>query len=51
MDDQPYVVTHADGPEVGVPGLVELVELQSRVSRVHLQIEGRGLGRFLLVAG
>ena len=37
-------------PELWAFRLVNLVELQRRMSRVQLEIEGRGLDRLLLVA-
>ena len=51
VHNQPNVETHANRPEVGVFRLVKLVELQRRMSRVQLEIEGRGLDCLLLVAG
>jgi hypothetical protein len=50
VHNQPNVEAHADRPEVGIFRLVNLVKLQRRMSRVQLEIEGRGLDSFLLVA-
>lgn len=50
MHNQADVETHADRPEVGVFRLIELVELQRRMRRIQLEIEGRGLDCLLLVA-
>ena len=51
VDDQPDVATDPNGPEVLVLRPVDLVQLQPRMRRVHLQVERRGLDRLLLVAG
>ena len=51
VDDQPDVATDPHGPEVLVLRPVDLVQLQARMRRVHLQVERRGLDRLLLVAG
>ncbi len=51
VDDQPDVATDPNGPEVLVLRPVDLVQLQARMRRVHLQVERRGLDRLLLVAG
>ena len=50
MDDHPNIAADAHRPEVFVFGLVELVETQAGIGRIHLQIEGRGLGQLLLFA-
>ena len=51
VDDQPDVATDPHGPEVLVLRPVDLVQLQARVRRVHLQVERRCLHRLLLVTG
>ena len=51
VDDQPDVATDANGPEVLVLRPVDLVQLQPRMRRVHLQVERRGLDGPLLVTG
>ena len=51
VDDEPDVATDPRGPEVLVLRPVDLVQLQARMRRVHLQVERRGLDRLLLVAG
>ena len=50
MDDDPDVRARPHGPEVFIPRLVEAVETHARIRRVHLEVEGRGLNRLLLVA-
>jgi hypothetical protein len=50
VHNQPDVETHSDRPEVRVFRLVKLVELQRRMSRVQLEIEGCGLHCLLLLA-
>jgi hypothetical protein len=51
VHNQADVETHANRPEVGVFRFIELVELQRGMSRIQLEIEGRGLYRLLFVAG
>jgi len=51
VNDQPDVCIHLHRPEILVLRLVEFVEAEARTCRVHLQVECRGLGGFLLVAG
>ena len=51
VNDQPDIQAHPHRPEVGIFGLVELVELEPRLRRVQLEIEGRRLHRLLLIAG
>ena len=51
VDDQPDVATDPNGPEVLVFRPIDLVQLQPRMRRVHLQVERRRLDRLLLVAG
>ena len=51
MDDQPDVATDPNGPEVLVLRPVDLVQLQPRMRRVHLQVERRRLDGPLLVTG
>ena len=51
VDDQPDVATDPNGPEVLVLRPVDLVQLQARMRRIHLEVERRGLHRLLLVAG
>ena len=51
VHDDPDVAAHAHRPEVFVFRPVELVELEPRMSRVHLQVEGRGLHGLLIVVG
>jgi len=51
MDNQSDVATDPNGPEVLVLRPVDLVQLQARMRRVHLQVERRGLHHLLLVAG
>ena len=45
------VTARTNGPEVLVLRPVDLVPLQARMRRVHLQVERRGLDRLLLVTG
>ena len=49
VDDQAQVAADSHGPEVLVLRTVNLVELHPGVRRVHLQVEGSGLDRLLLV--
>ncbi len=51
MDDQPYIPTYTNGPEIGIPRSVQSVKLQSRMRRVHLQIKGSRFPGLLLVSG
>ncbi len=51
VDDDPDVGAHPQGPKVLVAGLVELMELESRVGRVHLEIKRGRLHLLLLVTG
>ena len=51
VDDQSNVAPGANGPEVLVLCLIELVEFHPGSGRVELQVEGRGLHGLLLVAG
>ena len=51
MNDQPDIAAHPNRPKPVIFRAIELMELQSRMSRVQLEIEGRGLDRLLLVAG
>ena len=51
VDDQPEVAADAGGPEVLVLRPLDLVQIQPRPSRVHLQVERGGLDRLLLLAG
>ena len=51
MDDDSHVVIDAHRPEIRVLGLRQLVEFQPGLGRVHLEVESRGLGGLLLVAG
>lgn len=52
-----FVDNHADitadthAPEILVFGAIELVKLQPRMCRIHLEVEGCGFGGFLLVCG
>ena len=48
--DQPQVAIHPNRPEPAILGLIELVELQTRLSRVQLEVEGGCLYGFLLIA-
>lgn len=50
MHDQPDVAIHSNRPESAILRLIELVELQTRLSRVQLEVEGRRLYGFLLIA-
>ena len=49
MDDQANVRIHPHRPEVFV-ATVELVELQSRIRHVHLEVEGSHLDCLLFIA-
>src|SRR3990167_6480877 len=51
VDDQTNIAAHPHRPEILVPRLVQLVEAQARIGRIDLQVERRGLGGFLLIAG
>ena len=51
VDDQPDVAADPGRPEALVLRPLDLVQLQPRPSRVHLQVERGGLDRLLLVAG
>jgi len=51
MDNYPDVTTDPHRPEVFVFSIVELVELHAGISRVHLQVKGRGLYCLLLLTG
>ena len=51
MDDDSDIFIDADRPEIRVLGLRQLVELQSRLRRIHLEVESRGLGSLLLSPG
>ena len=50
VDDDPDVRARSHRPEIFIPRLVEAVEAHARIRRVHLEVEGRGLDRLLLVA-
>ena len=47
MEDQPDVTAGTSGPEILVLDVVETMALQTRVSRVDLQLEGGELSGFL----
>jgi mRNA-degrading endonuclease RelE of RelBE toxin-antitoxin system len=49
--EEPKVPAHAHRPEVRVSRLGEPMKLHPGIGRVHLQIEGGGLDRLLLVDG
>ena len=51
VHDQPDVATDPNRPEVLVLRPIDLMQLQPRMRRVHLQVERRGLDCLLLVAG
>jgi hypothetical protein len=51
MHDQPQIQADTGGPEAAVLRFMHVVDLQARLGRVHLEIEGGGLDGFLLVAG
>jgi hypothetical protein len=51
VHDQANVAADPHRPEIPVPRLVQPVQAHAGVGRVELQVEGRGLGRSLLVAG
>jgi len=51
MHDQPDIAVHPNRPESSILGLIKLVKLQTRMSRIQLQIECRGLYGLLLIAG
>ena len=51
VNDQPDVPIYTNRRKVVVLRLFQLVELQTRMRRVQLQIEGRGLNGLLLIAG
>jgi len=50
MHDQPDIAVYPNRPESAVLGLVEPMELQTRMSRVQLEIERCRLDGFLLIA-
>src|SRR5665213_18869 len=49
VNDQPDVCIYPDRPEPPIFGLVQLVELQTRMRRIQLKIEGRSLYGLLLL--
>lgn len=49
VHDDAHVLARPDRPKIRVLGLVDPVHLQSGRRRVHLQIEGAGLGRLLVL--
>ena len=51
VNDEPEVAAHPHRPEVFVLRLVELVKAHPRTRGIHLQVKGRRLNSFLLVAG
>jgi hypothetical protein len=51
VNDQADIPVHADGGEVLVFGLFQLVELHSGAGRVDLQVKSGRLNRLLFVAG
>ena len=51
MDNQANVHIGADRPEVWVFGAIELMEPQTRASRVELEVKCGGLSSLLLLAG
>jgi hypothetical protein len=51
VDYEAYVAADAHRAEVVILRHVDLVKLEPRMRRIHLQIEGSGLCRLLLVAG
>ena len=50
MHNQPDVSAYANRPEIVVLCLVELVELQTRMSRIHLKVKCGSLDSLLLLA-
>src|SRR5260370_35429379 len=50
MNDQPDVAAHPNRPKPVIFRAIELMELQSWMSRVQLEIEGRSLDGLLLLA-
>jgi len=51
VDDQADVVADPHRPEIRIFRPVKLVELHAGIGRVHLEVESRGLDRFLLLPG
>jgi hypothetical protein len=49
MHDQPDIGIDPHRPEILILGAVELVEGESRCGRIHLQVEGGGFHRLLLL--
>lgn len=49
VEDDAQVEVDARRPEVGISGIGQLVNTQTGMGRVGLQIKGRGLGRPLMV--
>src|SRR5579863_5676 len=50
VHDQPHIARHPNRPKPPILRLVEPVELQTRMRRVHLEIERRRLNSLLLIA-
>ena len=51
MHDHSDVAADADRPEIRVSCLAKFVELQPRLSRIQLEVEGGDLHSLLLVTG
>jgi len=48
VNDEPDVAADAKGPEIRIPGLVQLMELHARTGGIQLEVKGRRLDGLLL---
>ena len=51
MYNEAEIEVYPRGPEIAILGFLDSMELQARLRRIQLEVEGRVLHSFLLLAG